>query len=160
MIRKEIRLPVLAIALLSFGGWLLHVKIHPVSFDPAIPSNPAFLVPFIVGILSIVAVPLLLNHRSTFVVGYLINGIGVIIGTLAMAALSVDKLPSPLTLQGILTGTLLADVLILIPKLFLGQIVLLHYHPNGMGRMFTAFWWTRHFVYLGAVFALGAILWR
>ncbi|MDD4858294.1 MAG: hypothetical protein PHD74_09355 [Candidatus Krumholzibacteria bacterium] len=160
MIRKEIRLPVLAIVLLSFGGWLLHVRIHPVSFDPASPSNPAFFVPFIVGLLGIVAVPLLLNFRSTFVVGYLMNGIGVIIGTLAMTAFSVDKLPSPLTPQGILTGTLLADILILFPKLFLGQVVLLHYYPNGMGRMFTAFWWTRHFVYLGVVFALGAILWR
>jgi hypothetical protein len=160
MLKRDIWLPVLAIILLSLGGWLLHVRIHPVSFDPAKPANPAFFVPFVAGILSIVAVPVLLNFRSTFVVGYLINGISVIIGTLAMGRLSLTRLPSPLTFQGVFTGTLLADIFLLFPKLFLGQMVLHHYHPNGMGRLFTASWWTRHFIYLGVIFTLGAILWR
>jgi hypothetical protein len=62
--------------------------------------------------------------------------------------------------QGILFGTMLSSILLAFPKLFLGQLVLLHYHPNGMGRLFTPFWWTKHFIYLSAVFTLGHALWR
>jgi hypothetical protein len=160
MIRKELRLPILSIFLLSLGGWLLHMRVHPVSFDPANPSNPAFLVPYLAGILGIVAVPLLLNYRRTFVVGYLLNGMSVVIGAITMALLSLGHLPSPLTPRGILFGTMLSSILLLFPKLFLGQIVLSHYHPNGMGRLFTPFWWTKHFIYLSVIFTLGHFLWR
>lgn len=160
MIRKELRLPIGAIFLLSLGGWLLHARAHPVSFDPADPSNPAFLVPYVAGILGIVAVPLLLNYRRSFVVGYLLNGMSVVIGAITMASLSLGHLPEPLTIREILFETMLWSILLLFPKLFLGQIVLYHYHPNGMGRLFTPFWWTKHFIYLSAIFALGHYLWR
>jgi hypothetical protein len=160
MIRKELRLPILALFVLSLAGWLIHGRAHPVSFNPAHPSNPAFLVPWIAGLIGIFAVPLLLNYRSTFVVGYLLNGMSVVIGTITMADWSIDHLPAPLTFQSVLFGTMLSSILILVPKLFVGQIVLLHYHPKGMGRLFTPFWWTRHYVYLGAVYVLGQILWR
>lgn len=160
MIRKELRLPICAIFLLSLGGWLLHMRAHPVSFDPADPSNPAFFVPYVAGILSIVAAPLLLNYRRTFVIGYLLNGMSVVIGAITMASLSFANPPSPMNIQGVLFGTMLSSILLLFPKLFLGQIVLLHYHPNGMGRLFTPFWWTKHFIYLSAIFTLGHFLWR
>ena len=160
MIRKELRLPILSIFLLSLGGWLLHMRAHPVSFDPANPSNPAFFVPFVAGILGIVAAPILLNYRRTVVVGYLLNGMSVVIGAITMALLSLGHLPSPLTPRGILFGTMLSSILLLFPKLFLGQIVLYHYHPNGMGRLFTPFWWTKHFIYLSVIFTLGHYLWR
>jgi len=157
VIKKEIRLPVYAIVILSFGGWLLHLRIHPVSFDPA---DPKAFVPYIAGIVAIAVVPFLLNSARTFVAGYLINGMSVVIGTVGMASLSIAKLPSPLTFHTILTGTMLGDILLLFPKLFLGQMVMAHYHPNGMGRLFTPFYWTRHFIYLGAIFALGHFIWR
>jgi hypothetical protein len=160
MIKKELRLPICALVLLSLGGWLLHARAHSVSFDPSNPSNPAFVVPFLVGLLSIIAAPILLNFKGTFVVGYLINGMSVVIGTITMAAFSLAKLPSPLTAQNILTGTMLWSILLLFPKLLLGQMILLHYHPNGMGRLFTGSWWLRHFIYLSAIFTLGHILWR
>jgi len=160
MIKKELRLPISAIFLLSLGGWLLHVRAHPVSFDPANPSNPAFFVPYIAGLLSIVAVPILLNYGRTFVVGYLLNGMSVVIGAITMTSLSLGHLPSPLTPRDILFGTMLSSILLLIPKLFLGQIILYHYHPNGMGRLFTSFWWTKHFIYLSVIFTLGHFFWR
>jgi len=160
MISKELRLPILALFVLTLGGWLLHVRAHPVSFDPANPSNPAFLVPYVAGILGGVAVPLLLNYRRTFVLGYLLNGMSVVIGTITMASLSIAHLPSPLTIRGILFGTMLSSILLLFPKLFLGHMILFHYHPNGMGRLFTGFWWTRHFIYLAVIFTLGHVLWR
>lgn len=157
---KGITIPIAGIVVLSFGGWLLHMRAHPVSFDPANPSNPAFFVPFVAGLLSIVAVSILLGFKRTFVLGYLLNGMSVVIGTLTMAALSLAYPPSPLTFQSIFLGTMLSSILLLFPKLFLGQMVLLHYHPNGMGRLFTGFWWTRHFIYLGAIFALGHFIGR
>ena len=160
VIKKELRLPIFSIILLSFGGWLFHARVHPVSFDPVNPGNPAFLVPYLSGLLGIIVAPILLNYRGTFVAGYLINGLSVVVGAIGMAMLSLGKLPSPLTFTSIFTGTMLSSIILLFPKLFLAQMVLLHYHPNGMGRLFNAFWWTRHFVYLSVVFALGHFIWR
>ena len=160
MVKKELRLPIFAILLLSLGGWLLHVRVHPVSFDNANPTNPAFLVPFIAGLLGIVVAPLLLNFKGTFVVGYLINGMSVVVGTITMAVLSLTKLPSPLNVQSVFLGTMLSSIILLLPKLFIGQMILFHYHPNGMGRLFTGSWWLRHFIYLGAIFTLGHFMWR
>jgi hypothetical protein len=160
MIKKELRLPILAIFVLSLAGWLIHMRSHPVSFDPANRSNPAFLVPWIAGLLSIVAVPLLLNYARTFVVGYLLNGMGVVIGSITMFMWTLAKPPSPLTLRSLLLGTMLSSILLLMPKLFIGQIVLHHYHPNGMGRLFTPFWWVRHFIYLSAIFTIWHFVWR
>jgi len=157
VIKKEIQLPVYAIVFLSLGGWLLHQRIYPVSFDPA---DPKAFVPYITGIVSIVAVPFLLNSARTFVAGYLINGMSVVIGTVAMASLSIAKPPSTLTLHAVLTETKLPDIFLLFPKLFLGQIVMAHYHPHGMGRLFTPLYWTKHFFYLGVIFALGHFIWR
>jgi hypothetical protein len=160
MIKKELRLAIFSIVLLSFAGWLIHGRAHPVSAGPGQPADPANLVPYVAGLLSIVAVPVLLNYRPTFLVGYLINGLSVVVGAIGMTAWSIHKPPATLTFTTLFTGTMLADILIAFPKLFLGQMVLLHYHPNGMGRLFNAFWWARHFVYLGGIFALGHFVWR
>ena len=60
-------------ALLSFGGWLLHARIHPIQLSPDFPQNPANYLPFIIGLVNILCVPFLLSFARTFVVGYLIN---------------------------------------------------------------------------------------
>jgi len=91
---------------------------------------------------------------------YLINGLGVIIGAIAMATLSLSALPDPLTFTSIIFKTTLADILILFSKLFIGQMVLLHFYHTGLGRMFTPSWWIRHFCYLSIVYTLGHFLWR
>jgi hypothetical protein len=160
MFKKEIRGVILALVFISLGGWLLHDRIHAVSFNPKNPTNPAFFVPFVFGILNIIVAPFMLNFKKTVIVGYLLNGMGVVIGTLTMAAMSLSHPPSPLTFPGIFLNTMLPDIFILFPKLFLGQMVLLHFHPQGLGRMFTTLWWTKHFFYLGIVFTLGHFIWR
>ena len=43
----------------ALGGFLLHVRIHPVA------SNPSNLIPVIAGILSIIGVPLLFAYKRT-----------------------------------------------------------------------------------------------
>jgi hypothetical protein len=160
MFKKEMRGVILALVLISLGGWLFHVRIHPVSFDPGNPANPAFFVPFVFGVLNIVVAPFLLSFHRTVIVGYLMNGMGVVIGTLTMAALSLSHPPSPLTLPAIFLNTMLPSIITLFSKLFLGQLVLLHFYPHGLGRMFTPLWWTKHFFYLGIVFTLGHFIWR
>lgn len=160
MNRRSLAPPIAGIVLLSLGGWLLHLRIHPVSFDPADPSNPANLVPFVAGILSIVVSPVLLASKRTFVSGYLWNGMSVVVGVVTMASMSIASPPASLDLRAIALGTTLASCLMLLPKLFLGEAVLRHHHPSGMGRLFTARWWARHFVYFGAVFAIGRIIGR
>ena len=69
-------------------------------------------------------------------------------------------LPQPLTLTGIFFRTTLPDIFILLPKLLLGHIVLLHFFPGGLGRMFTTVWWAKHFCYFTMVYSIGHFLLR
>jgi hypothetical protein len=153
IIKKEIRTPVLALMLLSLGGWLFHFKIHPVS------ANPSNFVPFVFGLLNFIITPLLFNYKRTVIIAYLINGLAVIMGTVLMAHFSLSHLPSPLTFTNIIFRTTLADIFILFPKLLIGQTILLHFYPAGLGRMFTTSWWARHFLYIAVVYSLGHFLW-
>ena len=150
--KKELNKPIFSLLLISLGGWLFHFRIHPIT------ENPSYFVPFIFGILNVIVSPLLFNYRKTVIIAYLINGFGVIIGTFTMAHLSLSGLPQPLTFPNIIFKTTLADILILLPKLFIGHIILLHYYPTGTGRMFTTFWWIRHFIYLSSIYVLGHFL--
>jgi hypothetical protein len=152
--KKEIRKPILALIFISLGGWCLHVRVHPMSV------NLSYLAPFLAGLFSFVIVPVLVNYRKTVLIGYLLNGFSAVIGTVLMAYLSLSHLAHPLTLFSVLFQTTLADIFILISKLFIGQIILLHYFPNGLGRMFTAFWWVRHFCYFTVVYSIGHFLLR
>jgi membrane-bound ClpP family serine protease len=152
--KKEIRKPILALLFLSLGGWLLHFRIHPVS------NNPSNFVPFVLGLVNIIITPLLFNRKKTVIIAYLINGLGVIIGGIIMAHFSFSVLPKPLTFTNIIFKTALGDIFILFSKLFIGQTILLHFYPTGLGRMFTPSWWVRHFFYLTIAYSLGHFLWK
>jgi hypothetical protein len=157
---RETRLLALALLFMSLGGWLLHLRIHPPPIGPAGGHNPANFIPFIVGLVSVCATPILLSFARTVIIGYLINGVSVILGTILMSTLSLSGLPQPLTPVTLLLKTTFPDVVLVFGKLFVGQQILLHHHPRGMGRMFTVGWWTRHFVYLTSVFTIGHFFWR
>ena len=157
---KETRLLVLALVFLSLGGWLLHLRIHSLPVGPDGSTNPANWIPFVIGLLNIVVAPILLCYARTVIVGYLMNGISVIIGTILMTTFSLSRLPDPLGFGGLVLNTTFADTMILFGNLFVGQQILLHHHPRGMGRMFTLGWWTRHFIYLSVVFTIGHFIWR
>lgn len=151
---KEIRKPILTLLFLSLGGWMLHFRIHPLSV------NPSNFIPFFLGLIDVLITPQLFNYKKTVVVAYLFNELGVIIGAITMVTFSLSALPAPLTFTSIIFKTTLADILILLSKLFIGQMILSHFYPAGLGRMFTTSWWIRHFFYLSAVFSLGHFLWR
>ena len=151
---KEIKQHIISLFLLSLGGLLLHLRIHP--FD----ENPTNLIPFIFGVANISLAPFFFNFKKTFLLAYLINGFGVILGTITMITFSISGFTQPITLSKILLRTTLADVFILLPKLFLAQRILYFFYPTGVGRMFIAWWWVRHFCYVTIIFLLGYLLWR
>jgi hypothetical protein len=154
LFQKEIRKPILALMLISLGGWMLHLRAHPLA------TRAVDYLPFLLGLVDIVITPVLFNYRKTVVVAYLINGIGVIIGSIGMAVFSIYHFAGPVILSSILFKTMLSDILILLSKLFIGQLILSYYYPTGLGRLFTPFWWVRHFCYLSIVFAVGHYLWK
>ncbi len=154
LFQKEIRKPILALMLISLGGWMLHFRVH------SITAHPVNFLPFLLGLIDIIITPILFNYRKTVVAAYLINGIGVILGSIAMAVFSLYHLAEPVTIGSILFKTMLSDIFILLSKLFIGQLILSYYYPSGLGRLFTPFWWVRHFCYLSIVFTLGHIWWR
>ncbi len=151
--KKEIRELIFALVLLSAGGWILHFYRHPIG------GNPSHYIPFTLGLLNIFITPVFFNFRKTVIVGYLINGFTVILGSITMAHLSLSGLPDPLTFSNIIFRTTVADIFILFPKLFIGHVILRHYFPTGVGRLFTALWWVRHFIYVIIVYSAGHFLW-
>jgi hypothetical protein len=157
---RETRSLVLALLFVSLGGWLLHLRIHPLPLNPSTASNPANWIPFVFGLVSVLASPILLSLRRTVVLGYLINGMSVIVGIILMLSISLSHLPNPLTFVGLVLNTTFPDAILLFGKLFVGHQIFLHHHPKGMGRMFTVGWWTRHFVYLTTLFTIGHFIWR
>jgi hypothetical protein len=152
-----------ALITLALGGFMLHSRIHPIT------QNPSFLVPFYAGILSSVVVPLLFFFPKTIAYGYVLNGFLAIIGTIVMAHFSLAHWPAQATLQTILLKTLLADILILWGKFFVGKALfdletfgyennrqktgLTYRYPN-MG------WWMIHLIAVSLAYYLGNHFWR
>lgn len=158
VIDLKISKPLLSLWFISLGGWLLHLKIHAPSFVAGEPQNPAFLIPYIMGLLNIILVPGLFIFKKTAILAYLVNGFSIAIGALTMAQMSLINLPNPLTLNSFFTKTALPYILISLPKLWIGQIIVEHYYPAGLGRMFTSSWWIRHFIYFTVIYSIGIYL--
>jgi len=128
MVDRAVRLPILALFLISLGGLLLHIRIHPTSVT-------AFnWVPIVCGVLTTLALPVLFAFRSTVAWAYLLNVAVVLIGTVTMAYFSAEivvKSPAPVTWQALLLHTTLPDILVLLAKLPLGHVILRHFRPAG-----------------------------
>jgi len=111
MFRKEIRTEILAIFLIALGGLLLHNRIH------TLETSAFNVVPRIVGIISIIILPFLFNSKKTAPIGYVLNLIAIIVGTIAMIDFSVDTWKEPVTVYNIILHSTLADILILFARL-------------------------------------------
>ncbi len=158
--RARTRALIIALLLVSLGGLLLHARVHPVFDETEGTFRGTSFFPLVAGLLSVVVTPLLLSFRRTLILGYVFNGMTAIVGSILMTYFSLALMQFPVTLERLIIGTTLADVLILLSKLFIGQQILLAHYPAGTGRMFTSGWWFRHFVYLSVVFTVGHFLWR
>ena len=89
----------------SLGGGWMHFKYHPFA------KVGYGWVPFIVGLITVILVPILFYFRKTLNLAYLLNGFAVIIGTITMAHFS-------LTVRG-----LWPDILILWGKFAIGRAI-------------------------------------
>jgi hypothetical protein len=153
----------IAVVVIALGGFLLHVRIHPVA------DNPSNLIPVIAGTLSIILVPMLFAKKNTVQYGYVLNGMLAILGTITMAHFSLAHWPEQLTLVSIATKTLLADILILWAMFFIGkgifELETFGYDPDkpkkGISYRYPNMgWWFIHLVGASAVYTLGHQLWR
>jgi len=87
MTRKEsLKLTLLAgLVAISFGGWLLHLRIHDISVDTV------NYIPFVAGIISVIIIPGMFLNRNTAPFAYVLNGMMVIIGIITMAHFSMAR---------------------------------------------------------------------
>lgn len=165
MTRKKIIKITLVIGLffLSLGGWLLHLRIHPLA------KNNANFIPFISGILSVFCLPFLFWFKRTLSLGYIINGFMVILGTITMAHFSIVYFKGPVNFLTVILNTTLADIAILWGKFTLGKALFdLEFLKSdkditAKGRFFrypNMGWWWVHLFGLTVVYALGNIIWK
>lgn len=136
----------------SLGGGWLHYLIHP-------HARVAYgWVPFIVGLITVILVPILFYFRKTLNLAYLINGFSVILGTIAMTNFSLEMRP------------LWPDILILWAKFFIGRAIYCHevYPPDSdphvsgwnLIRYPQMGFWFVHLVMWSLVYFLGHYFWR
>lgn len=149
--------------LLALGGWMLHLRIHPIE------KYGENFIPFVLGIVSTFILPVLFWFSSTLTFAYILNGFIVIFGTILMAHFSIAHLKEPITIGSLLLGSTLADIAILWSKFALGKAIfdLEALKSEGditaSGRFFrypNLGWWGVHLIALSLVYAAGNILWK
>ena len=155
---------ILAIFFLALGGWLLHLRIHPIAKDA---EN---YIPLVAGFISVFVIPVLFIFRSTIPFAYLINGMTVIIGTITMAHFTIENPPQVWTLQTIFVGTLLADIMLLWGKFAVGKALFdldpVISRPDtqiSSGRFFrfpNMGFWFAHLVTLTIIYLIGSYFWK
>ena len=155
---------ILAIFFLALGGWLLHLRIHPIA------KGAEYYIPAVAGFISVIIISILFIFRSTTPFAYLLNGMTVIIGTITMAHFSIKNPPQVWTLQTILLGTCLPDILMLWGKFAIGKALFeMEFtinHPDDTmrsGRFFRfpnmGFWFV-HVVTLTTIYIIGNYFWK
>ena len=105
-----------ALFLVSLGGFLLHLRIHTL-------DKPANFIPFICGLISLTVVIVMFSYKKTAAFAYLLNGMIVILGIIAMAHFSYAHFTAPFTPGKIFLNTLFADIAVLAGKFFLSKAV-------------------------------------
>lgn len=103
---------------MALGGFLLHFRIHP-------PAKDAFnLIGVLFPLFNALILPFMFFHRKTVRWAYVINATSVVVGVVVMTWFSIANWQDPLTLYHLVFHSTLADSLILMGKLPLGQIIL------------------------------------
>jgi hypothetical protein len=151
--KKRIKLLlVFGLFFVSLGGGMFHYAFH---------SYTKFAygwVPFIVGLISVILIPLLFYFRKTLNLAYLLNGFAVIIGTITMANYALVMRP------------IWPDILILWSKFVIGRAIFclevypLDSNPKVKGWNLIRYpqmgFWFVHLVAWSLVYFLGSYFWR
>jgi hypothetical protein len=125
MFRKEVRELIWVYFLVSLGGLLLHLRIHP-------PNDNMFnWVPAVFGVANAFVLPFLFNSPTTVAWAYVFAWATVVTGTVAMAYYSIITWAMPVTIKNLVMFSTLADILILLAKLPLAHKILRAYRPKG-----------------------------
>jgi hypothetical protein len=127
MFPKEIRGLILAFFLISLGGLLLHLRIHPP------PQSLFHWIPAAFGIVNTVALPFLFARAVTVPWAFAFTWATVLAGTVGMAYFSLTTWEWPVTLVTILLNSTLADIVILWAKIPLAWKILTHFDLPGEG---------------------------
>ena len=115
---KDIRMLILAFVLLSVGGLMLHIRIHP-------PAASLFnWIPVAFGAVNILLLPLLFRRADTAPCAFMLCCITVVAGAIGMAYYSIVEWKDPVTLYTVLFKSTLADIFILMMKVPLGYELL------------------------------------
>lgn len=165
MVQKhKVRLLLVAgLFFISLGGWLLHMRIHPLY------KLPANWVPFFAGLISVTAIPVMFLFRKTLAYAYVINGMLVMIGTITMAHFSFAHPPDQIRFQTLVMGTMFPDILMLFTNFMLGkalfelEMLKAEETPSRHGRFFrypNMGWWFVHLLALSVIYVLGHSLWK
>ncbi len=128
MFKKKINPAIWGLFLLSLGGLLIHIKIHPVSVT-------AFnWTPVICAIASTIFIPIMFNYKKTWRWAYILNWATVIIGTMTMAYWSLTAQKLNMSFYDIFVKSTFADIIILGSKLSFGQIIMSYWISTGNGK--------------------------
>ncbi len=155
---------IISLCLISLGGFLLHLRIHPVFIEGSLEWEHS--IPAIIGIAGVIIIPCLFLKEATAELAYLLTGLSVIFGAILMTHLSIATWSEELALSNLLLKTTLADSLILFAKFFIAKAVFETYYPEraklnwqfpqGFRFLFDG-WWLLHFIAIAAVYSLGVV---
>jgi len=152
-----------AVFSLTFGGWCLHLKIHPLG------KETYNVIPFITGIISAFGLPLLFCFRRTLVAAYLLSGFLAILGTILMVHYSIVHFEGPVTLPGVLLDTTFPDIAILWGRFAISRALFkLEFlgsgaGPGGKGHFFRyphMGWWWVHLFLVSGVYILANLFFK
>lgn len=127
MSKKGVLAPILSLFLMSLGGLLLHLRIHPPG------SEASHWIPAVSGIATTFALPVMFYYRKTVTWAYLLTWVAVIVGTVMMADHSVDHWVSEVTFKRVILESTIADIAILWAKIPLAYMILRIMRPKGEG---------------------------
>jgi hypothetical protein len=126
MFRKEVRELIWVYFLVSLGGLLLHLRIHP-------PEDSMFnWVAAGFAALNTFLLPFLFNSPTTVAWAYLFVWATVVTGTVAMTYHSLITWKLPVTFQTVVMNSTLPDIIILLAKLPVAHKILRVYRPGGV----------------------------
>lgn len=111
---------------ISLGGWLLHTRIHtPFAPDGGLSMPNA--VPFIAGIIDVTGITLLVLWRKTVAIGFVLNGLFVIVGIIMMLDYSADHMAQGATARQWLFESTVPDILILLADFLIVRAIWQYY---------------------------------
>ncbi|MCL5036332.1 MAG: hypothetical protein M1269_04350 [Chloroflexi bacterium] len=155
---------IFALFLISLGGLMLHLRIHP----PLVKGEIEWYrtIPFFAGIITIFLITFLFLKKETAPWAYLLNGLTVILGVLLMSHFSLGKWDSSVSFPFAILSTTLGDSIILLGKFMVGKTLFESYYPERVKnnwkwpitiRFLYNGWWAIHAVLITVVYSIGFI---